>query len=284
MSDPSLDLTATVPDVEETDKPLSEVTERHRTFFSLVWNSFEEVQSKGELSRNCYDCVGGVFLDVKFPFELLQLKDCNSCRSTDWSIHFELRLDFRLKHSLLSFARLERLKNVNTEIPTMCDFVERFFDCKCDFKSFFDSCGFAAILSYNSGKVRFFIRDLQLHCYNHAKVFIEADGITTVTDFSTLRSGLFSLKFLTHFRGYENFLYYCNAEEPLAIIRNCGKSLNSIILRNRISAFDWMVRLMQEILTLTEECSWEIRIWGGDFSNAVATKGSRKSYLSAATF
>ena len=284
MSDPSLDLTATVPDVEETDKPLSEVTERHRTFFSLVWNSFEEVQSKGELSRNCYDCVGGVFLDVKFPFELLQLKDCNSCRSTDWSIHFELRLDFRHTHSLLSFARLERLKNVNTEIPTMCDFVERFFDCKCDFKSFLDSCGFAAILSYNSGKVRFFIRDLQLHCYNHAKVFIEADGITTVTDFSTLRSGLFSLKFLTHFQGYENFLDNCNAEEPLAIIRNCGKSLNSIILRNRKSAFDWMVRLIQEIPTLTEKCSWEIRILGGDFSKAVATKGSRKRFLSAATF
>ena len=260
MSDPSLDLTATVPDVEETDKPLSEVTERHRTFFRLVWNSFEEVQSKGELSRNCYDCVGGVFLDGKFPLELLQLKDCNSCRSTDWSIHFELRLGFRHKHSLLSFATLERLKNVNTEIPKMCDFVERFFDCKCDFKSLFDSCGFAAILSYNSGKVRFFIRDLQLLCSNHAKVFIEADGITTVTDFSTLRSGLFSLKFLTRLQVYDNFLDTCNAEEPLALIRNCGKSLNSIKLRNKEPAFDWMVRLLQEFPTLTEKCSWEIGI------------------------
>lgn len=85
MSDPSIDLTATVPGVEETDKPLSEVTERHRIFFRLVWNSFEEVQSKSELSRNCYDCVGGVYFDGNFPFELLQLKDCNSC----WSIHFD---------------------------------------------------------------------------------------------------------------------------------------------------------------------------------------------------
>ena len=46
MSDPSLDLTATVPDVEETDKPLSEVTERHRTFFYLVWQSFEGASGK----------------------------------------------------------------------------------------------------------------------------------------------------------------------------------------------------------------------------------------------
>ena len=264
MSDPSLDLTATVPDVEETDKPLSEVTERHRTFFSLVWNSFEEVQSKGELSRNCCDCVGGVFLGKNFPFELLQLKDCNSCRSTDWSIHFDftfkVALDFvsPKPHSLLTLETLERLENVNPEIPKVCDFVVRFFACDCYFKSTYHSCGFTAILSYNSGKVGFFIRDLRLHCFNHAKVFIEADGITTVTDFSTLRSGLFSLKFLTSLQVYDNFLDNCNAEEPLALIRNCGKSLNSIELRNRKPAFDWMVRLLQEIPTLTEKCSWKI--------------------------
>ena len=262
MSYPLLDLTATVPDVEETDKPLSEVTKRHRTFFRLVWNSFEEVQSKGELSRNCLDCVGGVFLDGKFPFELLQLKDSNSCRSTDWSIHFisKTPLDyfFSRPRPLLTLETLERLKNVNTEIPKMRDFVKRFLDCKCNSIPKYASCGFAAILSYNSGKARFFMRDLQLHCSNHAKVFIEADGITAVTDFSTLRSGLFSLKFLTRLQVYDNFLDNCNAEEPLAMIRNCGKSLNSIELRNIKPAFDWMVRLLQEIPTLTEKCSWEI--------------------------
>ena len=264
MSDPLLDLTATVPDAEETDKPLSEVTETHRTFFRLVWNSFEEVQSKVELSRNCFDCVGGVFLDGKFPFELLQLKDSNSCRSTDWSIHFDFisksPLDylFRKPPSLCTLETLERLKNVNTEIPKMRDFVKRFLDCNCDSIKKYVSCGFAAILSYNSGKVRFFIRDLQLLCYNHAKVFIEAHGITAVTDLSTLRSGLFSLKFLTRLQVYDDFLDNCNAEEPLAMIRNCGKSLNSIELRNIKPAFDWMVRLLQEIPTLAEKCSWKI--------------------------
>ena len=266
MSYPLLDLTATVPDVEETDKPLSEVTERHRTFYRLVWNSFEEVQSKGELSRNCLDCVGGVFLDGKFLFELLQLKDCNSCLSTDWSLHFDFTWKLPLNlfspkskpHSILTLETLERLKNVSTEIPKVCDFVERFLHCKCDFIPAIESCGFTAILSYNSAKVRFFIRDLQLHCSNHAKVFIEADGITTVTDFSTLPSGLFSLKFLTRLQVYDNFLDTCNAEEPLALIRNCGKSLNSIKLRNKEPAFDWMVRLLQEIPTLTEKCSWKI--------------------------
>ena len=265
MSDPSLDLTATVPDVEETDKPLSAVTERHHTFFYLVSISFEEVQSKGELSRNCFDCVGGVFLDGNFPFELLQLMDCNSFLSTDWSIHFDFAFEIPLDYSshklysLYMLKTLKRLKNVNTEIPKMCDFVKRFLNCECDFISTYDgSCGFTAILSYNSGKVRFFIRDLKLLCSKHAKVFIEADGITTVTDFSTLRSGLFSLKFLTSLQVYDDFLDTCNAEEPLALIRNCGKSLNSIELRNIEPAFVWMVRLVQEIPTLTEKCSWEI--------------------------
>ena len=266
MSDPSLDLTATVPDVEETDKPLSAVTERHRNFFYLVSISFEEVQSKGELSRNCFDCVGGVFLDVYLPSELLQLKDSNSCLSTDWSIHFDFTSDFPhnlpslFTPSLLTLETLKRLKNINTEIPKMCDFVKRFLDCKCDSITTYYSCGFAAILSYNSGKVRFFIRDLRLLCSNHAKVFIEADGITTVTDFSTLRSGLFSLKFLTRLQVYDNCLDTCNAEEPLALIRNCGKRLNSIELRNREPTFHLMVRLLQEFPTLTEKCSWEIGI------------------------
>ena len=266
MSDPSLDLTATVPDVEETDKPLSEVTERHYAFSNVVWKSFEEVQSKGELSRNCFDCVGGVFLYGDEPSKLLQLKDSNSCLFTDWSFHVHFTSDF--PHNLsslftpsrLTLETLKRLKNVNTEIPKVCDFVERFLDCKCDYMSPYHSCRFAAILSYNSGKVRFFIRDLQLLCSNHTKVFIEADGITTVTDFSTLRSGLFSLKFLTRLQVYDNFLDTCNVEEPLALIPNCGKSLNSIELRNRKPAFDLMVRLLQEIPTLTEKCSWEIGV------------------------
>lgn len=282
MSDPSLDLTATVPDVEKTDKPLSEVTGKHDIFFSLVWNSFEEVRSKGELLRNCFSCVGGVFLDGEFPFELIQLKDCNSCLSTDWSIHFDFTPQLAFGYfpdklpSLLTLETLERLKNENTEIPKMCDFVKRFLVCSCDFILTNESCGFTAILSYNSGKVRFFIRDLRLLCSNHAKVFIEADGITSVTNFSTLSSRLFSLKFLTSLKVYDDFLDTCNVEEPLALIRNCGKSLNSIELRNIKPAFHWMVRLLQEFPTLKEKCWWEIGefyedTWAiGDFGPCVS--------------
>lgn len=162
MSDPSIDLTATVPGVEETDKPLSEVTERHRIFFRLAWNSFEEVQSKSELSRNCYDCVGGVYFDGNFPFELLQLKDCNSC----WSIRFDFTCGVRCfvgePYRSLGLQTLERLKNLNTEIPKMCDFVKGFLGKDCGRISHSATvrdrflCGFNSILSYNSDKSTFF--------------------------------------------------------------------------------------------------------------------------------
>ena len=263
MSDPLLDLTATVPDVEETNKPLSEVTMKHRTFFRFVWNSFEEVQSKGELSRNCFDCVGGVFFE-NVPFDLLQLKDYSSC----WSIHLDFNLYVLMPdhHRLLSLETLNRLKNVNTEILKMCDFVKKFFKVTCirncgssnhislRFPFF---CGFRTTLSYKSGKVRFFIRDLLLLCLNHAKLFTEAGVIINVSNFSTLPSGLFSLKFLKRVKVYD-WVDSCNTEELIVILRNCGRSLNSIELCNPNCTFDWIVRLLEEIPTLAEKCSWKM--------------------------
>ena len=43
-------------------------------------------------------------------------------------------------------------------------------------------------------------------------------------------------------------------------------AVNIIELRNRKPAFDWMVRLLQEIPTLTEKCSWKI---GGLFEDTL---------------
>lgn len=108
-------------------------------------------------------------------------------------------------------------------------------------------------------KYVFFIRDLQLACFSDVKLFTEVGGITNVTNFSTLRSGLCSLKFLTRVKVYDYF-NNCNGEELFAIIRNCGKSLNSIELPDITNdrTFDWMVRLQQEIPTLAEKCSWKM--------------------------
>ena len=60
-SDPTLDLTKTMPDVEtETDVPLCDVTDRHKRFSNLVHDCFREVRSKAELLSHLLDCTGGV--------------------------------------------------------------------------------------------------------------------------------------------------------------------------------------------------------------------------------
>jgi len=61
ISDPTLDLKKTIPDVEtETNVPLCDVTDRHERFSNLVYDSFREVQSKAELFSHFLDCTGGV--------------------------------------------------------------------------------------------------------------------------------------------------------------------------------------------------------------------------------
>ena len=63
ISDPTLDLSKTIPDVEaETGVPMYDVTERRKRFSNLAHNSFREVQSKAELLSHCLDCTGGVIL------------------------------------------------------------------------------------------------------------------------------------------------------------------------------------------------------------------------------
>jgi len=65
ISDPTLDLSKTIPDVEtETDVPLFEVTYRHKRFSNLVHDSFRAVQSKAELFSHFLDCTGGVILVI----------------------------------------------------------------------------------------------------------------------------------------------------------------------------------------------------------------------------
>ena len=53
ISDPTLDLSKTIPDVEtETELPLCDVTDRHVRFSNLIHDSFPEVQSKVELFKS----------------------------------------------------------------------------------------------------------------------------------------------------------------------------------------------------------------------------------------
>ena len=72
ISDPTLDLSKIIPDVEnETDVPMCDVTETHVRFSDLVYQSFLEVQSKDALVRHWLDSTAGIIL-ITYLWQLPQ--------------------------------------------------------------------------------------------------------------------------------------------------------------------------------------------------------------------
>ncbi|XP_073227838.1 NLR family CARD domain-containing protein 4-like [Porites lutea] len=74
ISDPSLDLSKAIPDVEnETDEPWSDVTERQEKFRDLVLFLFAELTSEAEFSSSCLDLLGSILpVSDSFPNYLLE--------------------------------------------------------------------------------------------------------------------------------------------------------------------------------------------------------------------
>ena len=63
ISDPTLDLSKTIPDVDnETDVPLCDVTNRQKRFSDLVYHFFLEVQSQAALMSDWLDSTAGIIL------------------------------------------------------------------------------------------------------------------------------------------------------------------------------------------------------------------------------
>ena len=88
ISDPTLDFSKTIPDVEnETDVTLCDVTDRHERFNDLVDHCFQEVQSKASLVRHRFNCTAGIILvSVHRPFpqsipKMTLLNEVSSCNA-----------------------------------------------------------------------------------------------------------------------------------------------------------------------------------------------------------
>ena len=175
ISDPSLDLSKAVPDVEkETDVPLSDVTDRQQNFNDLVLNSFEEVKSKAGLSETCLDCLGSIFLShshymTSFPEELLiKLRD-----SSTWSFIFEGREPLKTVRSQVQMqldwaTYIAQRVSESSEIQNLEKFLRDFLNI-----NFFCFCGFSAVFSNRNGQVYFCIKHLEMTCDLHAKLITE---------------------------------------------------------------------------------------------------------------
>ena len=176
ISDPSLDLSKAIPDVEnETDEPLSDVTERQEKFRDLVLFSFAEVKSEAEFSSSCLDSLGSILLvSDSFPNYLLEKAiDTNS-----WSLVLNEGDQSRRNRAQLYgggnlIPKLNKMVKIlftkGSKFLKVAQFLEKFNNICGDCR-----CGFSSVLCFRNGQVFFYITHLRLGCENHARLFTDA--------------------------------------------------------------------------------------------------------------
>ena len=193
ISDPSLDLSKTVPDVEsETDMPLSDVTSGHWQFSDLVLDVFERVESKADLSRPCLDCLGSVLLcsGRSLPKDLV-LRTKEGYPLSLVSRRETMGYYANPKDSGLNEV-VKTLVTESSEIFNVAEFLEKFQNM-----SSHCLCGFSSILCFFNGQVCLYITHLELLCEDHARLLTDH----VVPSYSLrLSSGQLSLKYLKVFK------------------------------------------------------------------------------------
>ena len=238
ISDPSLDLSKAVPDVEnDTDPhgPLSDVTDRQEKFSCLVFDSFDQIESKAELSRACFDCLGEILLHspIRSPPEhvFLKAKETNS-----WSLIFaetsQLTVFFPLTVSTLKKS-VETLATGSSKILQVAEFLEKFQNFSCKFH-----CGFFSVLCFHNGLVYFYITHLRLVCDDHFRLFT---AFVVPSNSVHSASGPLRLNFL---KTLECFRYKTRSMEPLgAAIKVC----NHLELIQVYSSNDSVCHFLEEV-------------------------------------
>ena len=231
ISDPSLDLSETVPDVEsETHAPLSDVTERQWQFNDLVLDLFDRVESKGDLSEPCLDCLGNVlplFSDMSFPENLLlQAKEAKSL-----SLVFGKRGHWYGQPtdsvSLLNkVVKMLFTDHESSEILKVAEFLEKFLRISNYCES---ECGFFSVLCIRNGQVYFYITHLSVSCQDHVKLFSDNDFPSQAAH---LLSGQLLLKFLKTLK-CPTFRYFMKGLG--AVIKHCN-NLEHVKISNSYSS------------------------------------------------
>ena len=219
ISDPSLDLSKAVPDVEnETDEPLSDVTERQEKFRDLVLCSFAEVESEAEFSSSCLDSLGSILL-VSDPFPNCLLEKAVDTNS--WSLVVNEGDQSRRNRALgyvgggdLITTRNKMVKILFTKgskFLKVAQFLEKFNNI-CGFRR----CDFSSILCFRNGQVFFYITQLELRCEKHARLF--TDGVVPLHAVHST-SGQLCVKFLKTLECYSTRF---SMESLGAVIKHCN--------------------------------------------------------------
>ena len=176
ISDPSQDLSKAIPDVEnETDEPLSDVTDRQETFIDLVLFLFAEVESEDELSSSCLDSLGNFLLVSElFPNYLLEkAMDTNS-----WSVvlNEDVRWRYGGDRNVMSTLNeiIKILFSKGSQFLKVAQFLTEFRNIYT-FRSNTGSCScrFSSVLCFRNGQVFFYVTHLELWCKKHARLFTD---------------------------------------------------------------------------------------------------------------
>ena len=258
ISDPTLDLSKTIPDVEaETDVPLHvcQVTRRHRRFSNLAHNSFREVQSKAELLSHFLHCTGGVIPDTsnKRLSELMS----NVKVLTKLSRNCVFLFSHSLRHSgedpdlfksleFLNCLQLPIIITEGSEVFTVEDLIKENGRC-----SVLRGCVSNFILCLRNGQFQFYITGLVLQHDDEARTFTASTTISVPSNASRLCSEHSCLKFLISL-SCRNLSSH-TLKGLGAVIRNC-KHLSSVRVR---SGDDSICYLLEQVRN-PSNCSLEI--------------------------
>ncbi|CAH3175290.1 unnamed protein product, partial [Porites lobata] len=237
ISDPSLDLSKAIPDVEnETDEPLSDITDRQETFIDLVLFLFAEVESEDELSSSCLDSLGNFLLvSDSFPNYLLEKAiDTNS-----WSLvltifgygrHWIPTEIEKMNDDAQWGCMVKILRSKGSQFLKVTQFLTEFrniYTSRSNTGSC--SCRFSSVLCFRNGQVFFYVTHLDLWCKKHARLFTDnvvaphvvhsTSGQLCVKFLKTLECGgtRFSMKSLgaviKHCNHLERIVFKCDHED-----------------------------------------------------------------------
>ena len=261
ISDPSLDLFETVPDVENgTDVPVSDVTERQWQFSDLVLDLFEGFESKADLLSPCLDCLGTVlpvFVERSLPEDLLlKAKDANAL-----SLVFGERLHYfggPAESVQILNKVVKMLVTESPEILKVADFLEKFLRV-----SIYCECGFFSVLCFRNDQVYFYITRLTLSCKDHVKLF--SDNVVP-SHTVHLHPGRSLLKFLKTLK-CPTFSY--SMKGLGAVIKHCNH-----LERVEISGSNNSLHCLLEQVPNPRRCSLSIR-----FCNLSSIGAVKLAYL-----
>ena len=225
ISDPTLDLSKTIPDEEnEEDVPLCDVTYRHGWFRDLVDGSLKEVQSKAALGRHWLGCTAGIILITPYgPFRednILKMTLANEVASCKALLFYNDRLDgidMPMLYELQEFFDCLRVPfriTQNSAALLIGEFLRQFKTVGCEL------CNFDGVLRFHNGKAQFYITRLELWCDDHGRLITETITISTPSRSANLCSKQSCLKFLRSLNCFD-IKNGQNVKDLGAVIRNC---------------------------------------------------------------